>query len=66
MAVDRSVPTDKGLDDCLLVCDMNGVPLPAVHGGPVRLLVPGYFGVNNVKWMRRLTASMEESDNKIQ
>ena len=45
---------------------MNGEPLPIVHGGPVRLLVPGYFGVNNVKWVKRLAASVSESGNKIQ
>jgi DMSO/TMAO reductase YedYZ molybdopterin-dependent catalytic subunit/mono/diheme cytochrome c family protein len=66
VAVERSVPIDKGLDDCLLVWEMNGEPLPLVHGGPVRLLVPGYFGVNNVKWVQRLAASVNESGNKIQ
>ena len=66
VAVERSVPIDKGLDDCLLVWEMNGEPLPLVHGGPVRLLVPGYFGVNNVKWVRQLEASIDESGNKIQ
>lgn len=66
VAVERSVPIDKGLDDCLLVWEMNGEPLPIVHGGPVRLLVPGYFGVNNVKWVKRLAASVSESGNKIQ
>jgi DMSO/TMAO reductase YedYZ molybdopterin-dependent catalytic subunit/cytochrome c5 len=66
VAVERSVPIDKGLDDCLLVWEMNGLPLPLVHGGPVRLLVPGYFGVNNVKWVKRLAATLGESGNKIQ
>ena len=66
VAVERSVPLAKGLEDCLLVWEMNGEPLPLVHGGPVRLLVPGYFGVNNVKWLRRLAATAGESSNKIQ
>ena len=66
VAVERSVPIDKGLDDCLLVWEMNGELLPLVHGGPVRLLVPGYFGVNNVKWVKRLAASVNESGNAIQ
>jgi DMSO/TMAO reductase YedYZ molybdopterin-dependent catalytic subunit/mono/diheme cytochrome c family protein len=66
VAVERSVPIDKGLDDCLLVWEMNGEPLPLVHGGPVRILVPGYFGVNNVKWVKRLAATVNESGNKIQ
>ena len=66
VAVERSVPLTKGLEDCLLVWEMNGEPLPLVHGGPVRLLVPGYFGVNNVKWLRTLAATTHESSNKIQ
>ena len=66
VVVERSVPIEKGLRDCLLVWEMNGAPLPAIHGGPVRLIVPGYFGVNNVKWVRRLTATADESGAKIQ
>ena len=54
VVVERSVPLEKGLRDCLLVWEMNGAPLPTIHGGPVRLIVPGYFGVNNVKWVRQL------------
>lgn len=66
VVVERSVPIAKGLEDCLLVWDMNGAPLPAVHGGPLRLIVPGYFGVNNVKWVRQLAATSGESAAKIQ
>lgn len=66
VAVERSVPLTKGIEDCLLVWEMNGEPLPLVHGGPVRLLVPGYFGVNNVKWLRTLAVTTDESSNKIQ
>ena len=66
VVVERSVPIEKGLRDCLLVWEMNGAPLPVIHGGPVRLIVPGYFGVNNVKWVRRLLATVGESGAKIQ
>ena len=66
VVVERSVPIAKGLEDCLLVWEMNGAPLPAVHGGPLRLIVPGYFGVNNVKWVRLLAATPGESSAKIQ
>ena len=66
VAVERSVPIEKGLKDCLLVWEMNGAPLPLIHGGPLRLLVPGYFGVNNVKWLTRLAATTQESSAKIQ
>jgi mono/diheme cytochrome c family protein len=66
VVVERSVPLEKGLRDCLLVWEMNGAPLPAIHGGPLRLIVPGYFGVNNVKWVRQLAAALNESGAKIQ
>ena len=66
VGVERSVPLEKGLRDALLVWEMNGEPLPLVHGGPVRLLVPGYFGVNNVKWVKTLAATAEESVHAIQ
>ncbi|HSS61537.1 MAG TPA: sulfite oxidase [Candidatus Limnocylindrales bacterium] len=35
----------------LLAYSMNGDPLPAMHGGPVRLIVPGWYGVASVKWL---------------
>ena len=66
VAVERSIPIGKALKDCLLVWEMNGAPLSLAHGGPVRLIVPGYFGVNNVKWVKQLAATREESSAKIQ
>jgi sulfane dehydrogenase subunit SoxC len=50
----RSIPLEKALDDCMVVYAMNGKDLPAEHGGPLRLLVPGYQGNMSVKWLRRL------------
>ncbi|MFC7212801.1 sulfite oxidase [Saliphagus sp. GCM10025334] len=50
----RSIPLEKALDDCLLAYEMNGEPLPREHGYPVRLIVPGWYGVNNVKWVEEL------------
>lgn len=41
----------------ILAYEMNGKPLTAEHGAPVRLFVPGYFGTNNVKWLRSLTVA---------
>jgi DMSO/TMAO reductase YedYZ molybdopterin-dependent catalytic subunit len=38
---------------------MNGAPLPDIHGGPVRLIVPGWDGTSWVKWVVRLTAASE-------
>ena len=40
--------------DVLLAYEVNGAPLPAEHGFPVRLVVPGYYGTNSVKWLWRL------------
>ena len=66
VAVQRSVLLEKGLKDCMLVWEMNGAPLPLAHGGPLRLIVPGYYGVNNVKWVKNLAARANESGSKIQ
>lgn len=66
VVVERSVPIDKGLQDALLVWEMNGAPLPLIHGGPLRLIVPGYFGVNHVKWVQRVALTTQESGASIQ
>ncbi|WP_049998325.1 sulfite oxidase [Halococcus sediminicola] len=50
----RSIPLSKALDDCVLAHGMNGQPLPDEHGHPVRLVVPGWYGVNSVKWLSEL------------
>ena len=52
--MDRSVPIDKILDDCLVVYGQNGEALRPEQGFPIRLLVPGWQGNINVKWLRRL------------
>ncbi len=49
-----SIPLDKALDDCLLAIYQNGERLRPENGYPLRLLVPGWEGVVNVKWLRRL------------
>jgi DMSO/TMAO reductase YedYZ molybdopterin-dependent catalytic subunit len=63
--VERSVPV-KTLDDALLAWEMNGAPLPHAHGGPLRLIVPGYSGVNNIKYIKRLAFTAVETDAAIQ
>ncbi|HEV3259737.1 MAG TPA: sulfite oxidase [Gemmataceae bacterium] len=51
----RSLPLAKALDpDTLLAVRMNGELLEPNHGAPVRLLVPGWYGVASVKWLRRI------------
>jgi DMSO/TMAO reductase YedYZ molybdopterin-dependent catalytic subunit len=48
----RSMTTDDAMKpELLLVWEMNGQPLAPSHGAPVRLLVPGWYGVSNVKWL---------------
>ncbi|MCV2360972.1 sulfite oxidase [Paucibacter sp. TC2R-5] len=62
--VERSVPA-KAMADALLAWEMNGVPIPLAHGGPLRLIVPGYQGVNQIKYVKRLAFTAQESDAKI-
>jgi DMSO/TMAO reductase YedYZ molybdopterin-dependent catalytic subunit len=51
----KDLPLDRvDVADVLLAYELNGGPLPAVHGFPLRLLVPGWYGTNNVKWVTRL------------
>ena len=50
----RSVPLDKMLDDALIAYGQNGEPLQPGQGYPARLLLPGWEGNINVKWLRRL------------
>jgi DMSO/TMAO reductase YedYZ molybdopterin-dependent catalytic subunit len=53
----RSLTLEKALDpDTLLVHRMNGEPLRPNHGSPLRLFVPGWYGVASVKWLRRIEA----------
>jgi DMSO/TMAO reductase YedYZ molybdopterin-dependent catalytic subunit len=55
MAFARSLPLAKALDpDTVLAVRMNGEWLEPSHGAPLRLLVPGWYGVASVKWLRRL------------
>ena len=55
MAFARSLPLDKALhEDTLLAFEMNGEPLTPEHGYPVRLIVPGWYGVASVKWLERM------------
>jgi DMSO/TMAO reductase YedYZ molybdopterin-dependent catalytic subunit len=53
---ERGLPLAEALADDVLVADeMNGAPLPVQHGRPVRLVVPGWYGMAHVKWLRRVT-----------
>ncbi len=47
-----SIPVSRAMrDEVLVATRMNGVPLPPEHGYPARLIVPGIYGMKNVKWL---------------
>ena len=48
------MPLAKALDDVLVAYGQNGEPVRPDHGFPLRLVVPGFEGVYNVKWLRRI------------
>jgi len=53
---ERSLPLAEALaEDVLLAWAVNGQPLPPQHGAPLRLVVPGWYGMTNVKWLERIT-----------
>ncbi|RVU38175.1 sulfite dehydrogenase [Hwanghaeella grinnelliae] len=52
--MNRSVPLEKALDDCMLAFSMNGEALRPEQGYPLRLVVPGWEGNMWVKWLRRI------------
>ena len=59
----HSLPAAEVLNRSILATDMNGEPLPAIHGGPVRLITPGVFGTMQMKWLSELRFVSEESTN---
>ncbi len=66
-AYGSSIEIDKAMGaEVLLAWQMNGAPLPTVHGAPVRVVVPGYIGARSVKWVQRVTAQAEPSANYFQ
>jgi len=55
---ERSLPLDEARrEEVLLVYAINGQPLPPQHGFPVRLIVPGWYGMTHVKWLRSITVT---------
>ncbi len=54
----RSMSLEDAMDSGAIVAyEADGQPLPRVHGFPVRLVVPGWYGVSNVKWLTRIELS---------
>lgn len=64
-----SVPVEKVMNDggdVLLAFEMNGEPIPLDHGFPLRVIVPGYVGARNVKWLRTIMLTDSESTSHWQ
>jgi sulfite oxidase len=61
---EHSLPLDETLEKSLLAWELNGEPLPLFHGGPLRLVTPGYYGTMHVKWLSRLRFEDRESDHE--
>jgi sulfite oxidase len=60
----RQVPMEKAMDpDTIVAYEMDGQPLPLLHGAPLRVIVPGWEGAYSVKWLQRLVAASGESDS---
>ena len=63
----RSLPLEVARHhDTLLALDMNGEPLTPAHGAPVRLVVPGWYGMANVKWVTTLSLRATPFDGYFQ
>lgn len=65
VVVERSVPW-TAMEGAILAWEMNGAPLTLAHGAPLRLIIPGYYGVNNVKYVKRLAFTVAETQANIQ
>jgi DMSO/TMAO reductase YedYZ molybdopterin-dependent catalytic subunit len=53
----RSLPLSKARTDVLLAYEMNGEKLSATHGFPLRAIVPGWYAMASVKWLRRIVVT---------
>jgi DMSO/TMAO reductase YedYZ molybdopterin-dependent catalytic subunit len=59
----RSIPLWKAWDShTIIALEMGGKPLPHLHGGPARVLVPGFVGSASIKWIERITLLPDEFD----
>ena len=60
---ERSLSLDEATSaGCVLAYELNGAPLPPQHGFPLRLVVPGWYGMTNVKWLSQITVVEEPFD----
>jgi sulfane dehydrogenase subunit SoxC len=59
----KDLPLERVADgDVLVAYELNGEPLPAEHGFPVRLFIPGWYGTNSVKWLFRMTLADQRAN----
>ncbi len=59
----KDLPLDYVLsEDVLVATHLNGEPLPSKHGFPARVVAPGFYGTNSVKWLCRLEAADRRAD----
>jgi sulfane dehydrogenase subunit SoxC len=63
-AVSRSIPLAKAMDDALVCLYQNGERVRPSNGYPVRLLLPGFEGIMNVKWLRRIKLANDPAMTK--
>ena len=61
--LEHSIPVADVLERGIIALRLNGEPLPGIHGGPVRLVTPGFFGTMQIKWLTRLRFETAESPN---
>jgi DMSO/TMAO reductase YedYZ molybdopterin-dependent catalytic subunit len=63
----RSLPLEKALDpETMVSWEMNGAPIPLEFGGPLRLIVPGWYGMASVKWLERIEALEQPYSGTLQ
>lgn len=62
----KSIPIAKAMDDVLVAYGQNGEPVRPEQGFPLRLIVPGWQGINNVKWLRRIAAVDEPAMSMLE
>jgi len=57
----KDLPVARASVDVLIAYELNGSPLPAEHGFPARLFIPGFYGTNSVKWLTRITLAQRRA-----
>src|SRR5690606_18527196 len=61
----RVIPIEKAMHtDSLVAYQMNGQALSATHGFPARVILPGWYGMDSVKWLKKIEALSSEPDNE--